>query len=160
MAILVTGAAGFIGHHVAKRLLDRSKQTIGADPLNHHCHLELKRARIREIRNKKNRSTFLQFDFTANIIFKTILENFSIDRAVYLDTQACVRHPNANPHAYISANLIGHLNILEFYRRRSEINRLVYTPSLSVYGSNTKSPVAAEGPVDIPISLHAAIIRL
>lgn len=156
MPILVTGAAGFIGHHVSKRLLDRGEQIIGIDNLNDYYSVELKRARLTELQRTHNRFGFVQVDFADTAALAEALKPFEIDRVIHLGAQAGVRYSITNPHAYVSSNLVGHLNILEYCRHREGMKHLVYASSSSVYGSNTKLPFSVDDRVDLPISLYAA----
>lgn len=156
MPILVTGAAGFIGHHVSKRLLDRGEQVVGIDNLNDYYSVELKRARLTELERAHNSFSFVQVDFADTAALTEALKPFEIDRVVHLGAQAGVRYSITNPHAYVTSNLVGHLNILEYCRHREGMQHLVYASSSSVYGSNTKLPFSVDDRVDLPISLYAA----
>lgn len=156
MPILVTGAAGFIGHHVSKRLLDRGEQVIGIDNLNDYYSVELKRARLTELQRSHNSFSFVQVDFADTTALAEALKPFEIDRVIHLGAQAGVRYSITNPHAYVTSNLVGHLNILEYCRHREGMKHLVYASSSSVYGSNTKLPFSVDDRVDLPISLYAA----
>lgn len=156
MPILVTGAAGFIGHHVSKRLLDRGEQVIGIDNLNDYYSVELKRARLTELQRSHNSFSFVQVDFADTTALAEALKPFEIDRVIHLGAQAGVRYSITNPHAYVTSNLVGHLNILEYCRHQEGMKHLVYASSSSVYGSNTKLPFSVDDRVDLPISLYAA----
>lgn len=156
MAVLVTGAAGFIGFHTSLRLLDRGEEVIGVDNLNAYYSPALKRDRLTELQRRGNAFRFLDADFA---VFETLcdgLRPFAIDRVVHLGAQAGVRYSIENPHAYVSANLAGHLNLIEYARRSERCRHLVYASSSSVYGGNAKLPFAVEDRVDRPISLYAA----
>lgn len=156
MPILVTGAAGFIGHHVAKRLLDRGEQVIGIDNLNNYYSVELKQARLAELQRAHNSFSFLQVDFADNAALTEALKPHAIDRVVHLGAQAGVRYSIENPHAYVTSNLVGHVNILEYCRHAEGMKHLVYASSSSVYGSNEKLPFSVDDRVDLPMSLYAA----
>lgn len=156
MPVLVTGAAGFIGYHVSRRLLDRGEQVIGIDNLNDYYSVDLKKARLTELQRAHHSFSFVQVDFSDTARLFEALKPFAIDRVVHLGAQAGVRYSITNPHAYVSSNLVGHLNILEFCRHQDGMKHLVYASSSSVYGSNTKLPFAVEDRVDLPISLYAA----
>ena len=156
MPILVTGAAGFIGHHVSKRLLERGEQVIGIDNLNDYYSVELKKARLTELQRSHNGFSFVQVDFSDTVSLNEALKPFDINQVVHLGAQAGVRYSITNPHAYITSNLMGHLNILEYCRHTVGMKHLVYASSSSVYGSNTKLPFSVEDRVDLPISLYAA----
>jgi len=155
MTVLVTGAAGFIGFHVASRLLDRGESVIGLDNLNDYYSVELKRARLAELQRRDNAFRFVQVDFADHGALTKALDGLDIQRIVHLGAQAGVRYSITNPHAYVQSNLVGHLNLMEVARHR-EVEHLVYASSSSVYGSNEKLPFAVEDRVDHPISLYAA----
>jgi UDP-glucuronate 4-epimerase len=156
MPVLVTGAAGFIGFHVAQRLLARGEEVIGIDNLNDYYSVALKRARLAELERNHNAFRFVQVDFADMAALGAALEGLGIDRIVHLGAQAGVRYSIENPHAYVQSNLVGHLNLMEFARRSERCKHLVYASSSSVYGANTKLPFAVEDRVDRPISLYAA----
>ncbi|MCA3255144.1 MAG: GDP-mannose 4,6-dehydratase [Alphaproteobacteria bacterium] len=156
MPVLVTGAAGFIGYHTAKRLLARGEEVIGIDNLNDYYSVALKRARLAELEQSHNAFRFVELDFSDMAALSTGLSNLGIDRIVHLGAQAGVRYSIENPHAYVQSNLVGHLNLMEFARRSERCKHLVYASSSSVYGANTKLPFAVEDRVDRPISLYAA----
>jgi UDP-glucuronate 4-epimerase len=155
MAILVTGSAGFIGFHVAQRLLARGEEVIGLDNLNDYYSVKLKRDRVAELERHHNAFRFVQADFADYPAMTEALAGLGIDRIVHLGAQAGVRYSITNPHAYVQSNLVGHLNLME-YARHNEARHLVYASSSSVYGSNDKLPFAVEDRVDHPISLYAA----
>jgi UDP-glucuronate 4-epimerase len=156
MRVLVTGAAGFIGYSVAQRLLARGDTVIGVDCVNDYYDVRLKEARVAKLREAGgNRFTFLRQDFADYPGLTKALEDLSFDRVVHLGAQAGVRYSIENPHAYLSANLAGHLNLLEVSRHRG-LEHMVYASSSSVYGGNTKLPFAVEDRVDHPLSLYAA----
>lgn len=156
MTILVTGAAGFIGYHVSLRLLARGEQVLGIDNLNDYYSVELKKSRLDQLQSRHNGFQFCKVDFADTAALASALQQHSIDRVIHLGAQAGVRYSLTNPHAYISSNLVGHLNILEFCRHNDKLKHLVYASSSSVYGSNTKLPFAVEDRVDHPVSLYAA----
>ena len=156
MRVLVTGAAGFIGYSVAQRLLARGDVVIGLDVVNDYYDVRVKEARIVKLREAGgNRFTFLRQDFSDYPALLGALEGAQFDRIVHLGAQAGVRYSIENPHAYVSANLVGHLNMLEVARHRG-LDHMVYASSSSVYGGNTKLPFAVEDRVDHPLSLYAA----
>ena len=162
MTILITGAAGFIGSTVVKRLAARGERVVGIDNLNAYYDPALKHARLKEIEALPGVS-FERLD----IADKDAMERFfaahpEIDRIVHLAAQAGVRYSLENPHAYIEANILGQLNILEGARRlqaAGSLKHLVYASSSSVYGGNTKIPFSTEDRVDTPVSLYAATKR-
>jgi UDP-glucuronate 4-epimerase len=156
MRVLVTGAAGFIGYSVSQRLLARGDTVIGVDCVNDYYDVRVKEARVTRLREAGgNRFTFLRQDFADYPGLTKALEDLSFDRVIHLGAQAGVRYSIENPHAYISANLVGHLNMLEVSRHRG-LEHMVYASSSSVYGGNTKLPFAVEDRVDHPLSLYAA----
>jgi len=156
MKVLVTGAAGFIGYSVSQRLLARGDQVVGLDCVNDYYDVALKEARIAALRESGgNRFAFHRQDFADYPGLVAALEGTEIDRIVHLGAQAGVRYSIENPHAYVSANLVGHLNLLEVARHRG-LAHMVYASSSSVYGGNDKLPFAVEDRVDHPLSLYAA----
>ena len=155
MAILVTGAAGFIGYHVSRALLARGEQVVGIDNLNPYYDPQLKRDRLAALQDGGDRFHFSQTDFSDHEALDRALAGVEIDRIVHLGAQAGVRYSIENPRAYAKANLLGHLNILELARHRS-VGHLVYASSSSVYGGNESLPFRVEDRVDHPVSLYAA----
>lgn len=156
MTTLVTGAAGFIGMHVAERLLARGDRVIGVDVINDYYDPTLKHARLARLRDAFGDTfTFLQVDFADMAALTEALRPYEFDRVVHLGAQAGVRYSIENPHAYVQANLVGHVNLLEVARHR-RVAHMVYASSSSVYGGNTKLPFAVEDRVDHPVSLYAA----
>lgn len=156
MAVLVTGAAGFIGFHTAARLCARGEEVIGLDNLNDYYSVRLKQDRIANLENRFPGFRFVHADFADQPALLAALKPFTIDRIVHLGAQAGVRYSLTHPHAYIQSNLVGHLNILEYARHSGSCRHLVYASSSSVYGANTSLPFAVEDRVDQPISLYAA----
>lgn len=159
MAILLTGAAGFIGFHVATALLARGEAVIGLDDLNPYYDVKLKEARLERLTGKKGFS-FHKID----IADKSAMESFAsglqgVDRIIHLAAQAGVRYSLENPQAYVDANVSGHLHLLELARGLADPKHFVYASSSSVYGGNTKLPFSITDPVETPISLYAATKR-
>ncbi|MBE9045240.1 NAD-dependent epimerase [Pleurocapsales cyanobacterium LEGE 10410] len=153
MKILVTGVAGFIGFHLAQRLLAEGNQVYGIDNLNDYYDVKLKQARLKQLLSQR-RFTFKYLDISDRYkVAKLFTDNF--DRVVHLAAQAGVRYSLQNPHAYADSNLLGFVNILEGCRH-SKIKHLVFASSSSVYGANAKVPFSVEDNVDRPISLYAA----
>jgi len=156
MKVLVTGAAGFIGYSLATRLLARGDHVIGVDCVNDYYDPRLKEARLARLAQQGgDRFTILRQDFADYPALTAALEPHSFDRIVHLGAQAGVRYSITNPHAYLTANLAGHLNLLEVARHRA-VENMVYASSSSVYGGNTKLPFSVDDRVDQPISLYAA----
>ena len=153
--VLVTGAAGFIGFHVAAALAARGDEVVGIDNLDPYYPVRLKRARLaalpRDVR-------FIEVDFADAGALSTALAGETFDRIVHLGAQAGVRHSIEQPSAYGQANLIGQLNILELARHR-RVEHLVYASSSSVYGEGGGGPLSVEARADRPISLYAATKR-
>ncbi len=156
MKILVTGAAGFIGHHVAARLLERGDEVVGIDNFNDYYSVALKRDRDSKLRRDHGEAfTSIETDFADNEALERALGGAGFDRIVHLGAQAGVRYSMENPRAYIQSNLVGHLNMMELARARGA-SHLVYASSSSVYGGNDTLPFRVEDRVDHPLSLYAA----
>lgn len=151
---LVTGAAGFIGYYLSKKLLDNNKIVIGVDNLNDYYEVNLKLSRLSLLESKENFS-FCKLDISNKIELEKLFINKKIDYVINLAAQAGVRYSIDNPDAYIQSNIVGFYNILELCRYYP-IKHLVYASSSSVYGSNTKVPFEESDFVDHPISLYAA----
>ncbi len=159
MSVLVTGAAGFIGSHVAQGLIARGERVVGVDNLVPYYSVELKRARLARL-DGEDRFTFHQADVgDPEAIAGVAAAHPEIDRVVHLAAQAGVRYSLENPHAYIRANVDGQLVILELCRHMKGLRHLVYASSSSVYGGNRTLPFAADDRVDRPLSLYAATKR-
>ncbi|MGB0625005.1 MAG: NAD-dependent epimerase/dehydratase family protein [Alphaproteobacteria bacterium] len=154
MTILLTGAAGFIGMHVSLALLDRGETVIGIDNQNDYYDVSLKEARLARLTARENFS-FVRGDIAD---LPTVMDAVKgADRIVHLAAQAGVRYSLENPGAYIQANIVGHMNMLEAARSLGDgLRHMVYASSSSVYGGNTKLPFAVEDQVDNPVSLYAA----
>lgn len=155
MAILVTGAAGFIGSHVSHALLGRGEQVVGIDNLNDYYRVQLKRDRLAPLLAQPG-FRFIEIDIADNDAFNTALRGEKITRVIHLAAQAGVRYSIEHPFAYSRANVTGHLVILEYCRHLASLEHLVYASSSSVYGGNEKLPFSESDPVDRPISLYAA----
>lgn len=153
MHILVTGAAGFIGYHLAHRLLADGHRVYGLDNLNDYYDVGLKQARLRQLRGFE-RFTFEPLDIADGARIHTLFHRQTFDGVVHLAAQAGVRYSLQNPKAYVDSNLVGFANILEGCRDR--IPHLIYASSSSVYGANDKVPFAVEDRVDHPLSFYAA----
>jgi len=152
--ILVTGAAGFIGFHVAMRLLDRGVHVIGLDNLNDYYDVRLKQARLAQL-TPRERFSFVKLDLSNRQGVRDLFAGEPIRRVVHLAAQAGVRYSLVNPHAYTECNIEGFMNILEGCRH-DRIEHLVYASSSSVYGGNTHMPFSIHDNVDHPVSLYAA----
>jgi UDP-glucuronate 4-epimerase len=152
--ILVTGASGFIGFHLTKRLLNDGYQVYGIDNLNDYYDVDLKRARLLQLQTH-DRFEFQQMDLSDRAAILTLFETQQFDAVVNLAAQAGVRYSLENPWAYIDSNVTGFVNILEGCRKQP-IKHLVFASSSSVYGANTKVPFATSDNVDYPVSLYAA----
>lgn len=152
--ILVTGAAGFIGFHLSKRLLDKGIQVIGFDNMNDYYDIKLKEDRL-EILNKYSNFKFVKGDLANKEELEDIFKKNKLEIVVNLAAQAGVRYSIENPEAYIQSNLVGFFNILECCRHYP-VEHLLYASSSSVYGGNEKVPFSTEDKVDKPVSLYAA----
>ena len=159
MTILVTGAAGFIGMHVADRLMAQGHAVVGIDNLNDYYPVSLKRARLDSLSAAHGKLfTFHELDFADMDALNATLHDQVIESIVHLGAQAGVRYSLVNPHAYVRSNLAGHVNMLELARER-RVRHLVYASSSSVYGGNDTLPFRVEDRADHPVSLYAATKR-
>lgn len=154
MKILVTGAAGFIGFHLTIYLLKRGDEVVGFDNLNNYYEVKLKHDRLAILSNHQS-FTFVQADLSDRAAVEKVFAEHRFDRVINLAAQAGVRYSLENPHAYIDANIVGFMNILEACRH-NKIEHLTYASSSSVYGSNTEMPFSVHHNVDHPVSLYAA----
>ena len=154
MKYLITGAAGFIGFHLSKRLLEHGNSVVGIDNLNDYYDVNLKKFRLNELKGDLN-FTFHRLDLVDRKGIEKLFTENKFDYVVNLAAQAGVRYSLTNPRAYIDSNIVGFLNILEGCRH-SDIKHLVFASSSSVYGANTKMPFSVHQNVDHPISLYAA----
>jgi UDP-glucuronate 4-epimerase len=154
MKVLVTGAAGFIGSALSHALLDRGDQVVGVDNLNNYYDVRLKEARLDRLRPKAG-FTFARLDIAERKGMADLFSASGFDAVVHLAAQAGVRYSIENPAAYIDANLVGFLHVLEGCRH-SRVGHLVFASSSSVYGANTHLPFSEHDNVDHPISLYAA----
>ncbi len=154
MKILVTGAAGFIGMHVAGKLLGDGHDVVGVDNLNDYYDVNLKRDRLRQI-EPHARFSFMQMDLSDQDSTRRLFAGEGFERVVHLAAQPGVRYSLEHPHAYINSNVVGFMNVLEGCRH-NDVQHLVYASSSSVYGSNTSMPFSEHHHVDHPVSLYAA----
>lgn len=152
--ILVTGAAGFIGYHLSKRLLKDGYNVIGVDIINDYYDVQIKQDRLAQL-EQSERFTFYKTDLADKDGLNAIFINGAIDAVVNLAAQAGVRYSLINPQAYVDSNLVGFVNILECCRHH-KVKHLVFASSSSVYGANTKMPFSVHHNVDHPVSLYAA----
>ena len=152
--ILVTGAAGFIGFHVSKRLLERGDDVLGIDNLNEYYDPALKRSRLDQLKQSK-RFSFEKLDLIDTEGMRALFSKRKPARIVHLAAQAGVRYSIENPRAYIDSNVTGFLNVLEGCRH-SGVEHLVFASTSSVYGANTRQPFSEHDNVDHPLSLYAA----
>jgi UDP-glucuronate 4-epimerase len=152
--VLVTGAAGFIGYHVARRLLEQGRPVVGLDNLNAYYDPALKRARLQQLENLSGLS-FLKLDLADRDGMAALFAKYRFEHVVHLAAQAGVRYSLIDPHAYVDANLVGFTNVLEGCRQNG-CQHLLYASSSSVYGSNTKLPFSVHENVDHPLSLYGA----
>ena len=156
MRVLVTGAAGFIGAAVAERLCARGDEVLGIDSLNDYYQVSLKDDRVARVGAAAGaRFAFKKVDFSRWEELSAAIDGEEFDRIVHLGAQAGVRYSIENPRAYVEANLMGHLNLLEVARHRGTAH-MVYASSSSVYGGNDKLPFAVEDRAEHPVSLYAA----
>ncbi len=154
MSVLLTGAAGFIGFHTAKRLLDRGDEVIGLDNINDYYDVRLKEARLTQLLPHR-RFHFVKMDLADRQDMAKLFAEQPIGTVIHLAAQAGVRYSLINPYAYTDSNIEGFMNILEGCRHK-KVGHLVYASSSSVYGGNTRMPFSVHDNVDHPVSLYAA----
>lgn len=152
--VLVTGAAGFIGFHLCKYLLERGEKVTGIDNLSDYYDVSLKQARLAQLETQKN-FQFCKLDVADRSAIAQLFAEFQPDRVVHLAAQAGVRYSLKNPQAYVDSNLVGFVNILEGCRH-CNVKHLVFASSSSVYGANTKMPFSPHDNVNHPVSLYGA----
>lgn len=152
--VLVTGAAGFIGFHLCRRLLEQNCTVVGIDNLNNYYDVMLKEARLEQLLPHE-RFTFIKTDLANHTALKALFKGRAFDVVVNLAAQAGVRYSVSNPHAYVQSNVVGFVNLLECCRH-SGVKHLVFASSSSVYGANTLKPFSVHHNVDHPVSLYAA----
>lgn len=153
-SILVTGTAGFIGMHTAARLLDRGDSVVGIDNLNDYYSVQLKQDRLAQLTGRPG-FRFEKLSLEDRDGMAKLFESNQFDSVIHLAAQAGVRYSLTNPHAYVDANLVGFMNVLECCRHQ-QIGHLTYASSSSVYGANRKIPFSVDDRVDHPVSLYAA----
>ena len=152
--VLVTGAAGFIGFYVSKRLMERGDEVVGLDNLNDYYDVGLKKARLAQLEGKRG-FRFVQTALEDRSGISVLFREERFDQVINLAAQAGVRYSIVNPYAYVDSNLVGFINILEGCRHH-HVKHLVFASSSSVYGANTKMPFSIHHNVDHPVSLYAA----
>ncbi len=159
MTVLVTGAAGFVGYHLCEALLARGETVVGIDDINAYYDPALKEARLARLQDRDG------FRFTRlsiadrEAVAEVMRKETAVDRIVHLAAQAGVRYSMIDPYAYVTANMMGHVVMLEAARHRPGLKHFVYASSSSVYGGNTEMPFSEEHRVDLPVSLYGATKR-
>lgn len=154
MRILVTGAAGFIGSTLSHKLLDRGDEVVGLDNLNDYYDVSLKEARLARLQDRDG-FKFIKASLEDNDAMEKLFKEEKVQRVVNLAAQAGVRYSIVNPRAYVDANILGFMNILEGCRHNG-VDHLVFASTSSVYGANTKMPFSVHDNVDHPVSFYAA----
>lgn len=152
--ILVTGAAGFIGFHLCQALLARGDTVVGIDNLNDYYDVSLKQARL-DILAQSDKFTFVKLDIADRDGVATLFQKHAIERVVHLAAQAGVRYSLKNPYAYVDANMVGFVHVIENCRQH-DIKHLVFASTSSVYGANTKQPFAESDNTDHPLAIYSA----
>ena len=157
MNILVTGAAGFIGFHLIKALLNKEIFIVGIDNLNNYYDVQLKKDRLKILAENSTEDNFrfIELDLAERNAMASLFTEHGFDIVINLGAQAGVRYSIENPHAYMDSNMVGFLNVLEGCRQ-TKVAHLLYASSSSVYGMNIKQPFSTQDRVDFPISLYAA----
>jgi UDP-glucuronate 4-epimerase len=159
VTVLLTGAAGFIGYHLAEALLARGERVLGVDNLNAYYDVRLKQARLARL-NGKPGFTFRQADVAdREAVHGLVEQDRDIELIVHLAAQAGVRHSLTDPYAYVQSNVMGHLVVLEAARLLPRLRHVVYASSSSVYGANMRLPFSEADRVDTPVSIYAATKR-
>jgi UDP-glucuronate 4-epimerase len=162
MSVIVTGAAGFIGFHLAKALIARGERVIGVDNISDYYEVSLKEARLKELEKASAQSQFIFRRFNIadrERMFALASEFADVETVVHLAAQAGVRHSLVDPYTYVESNVMGQVVMLEAARKWPRLKHFVYASSSSVYGSNSKVPFGVTDPVDQPNSLYAATKR-
>ena len=152
--VLVTGAAGFIGFHVARRLLDDGVEVVGVDNLNSYYDVSLKEARLARLSGSPG-FYFERLDLADSTATSAVFDQCRVEHVIHVAAQAGVRYSLIAPHEYVRSNLVAFVNVLEACRHH-EIKHLVFASSSSVYGGNTRVPFSTDQNVDHPVSLYAA----
>lgn len=155
MSYLITGAAGFIGFHLAKTLLEKGESVIGIDNLNDYYSVDLKQDRL-EILKSYEQFQFGKVDISDDQALDDYLSDKQFTKIIHLAAQAGVRYSLENPRAYVQSNLVGHLNMLEIARNKTGLEHMLYASSSSVYGGRKDLPFKETDRADEPVSLYAA----
>lgn len=155
MSYLITGAAGFIGFHLARTLLERGEAVIGIDNLNDYYDVDLKQSRL-ALLNQHAKFEFGQTDIADHKALDAFLDGKDFSKIIHLAAQAGVRYSLENPRAYVQSNLVGHVNMLEIARHKKGLEQMLYASSSSVYGGRTDLPFKETDRADSPVSLYAA----
>lgn len=160
MKILVTGVAGFIGFHVAMKLLEQNMTVVGIDNVNDYYDVSLKEARLQELANHPNSANFvfIKLDISDQLSLQKVFKEYGFNKVIHLAAQAGVRYSITNPYAYVQSNLVGFVNILENCRQYG-IAHLVYASSSSVYGLNASLPFTENVSADHQLSFYGATKR-
>lgn len=158
MKVLVTGAAGFIGYHVAERLLARGDSVVGFDVVDDYYDPSLKEARLERLAGHGQNFSFIRANLADRAAVEACFAAHSFDRVIHLAAQAGVRYSLENPHAYVQSNLVGFTNVLEACRH-SGVGHLCYASTSSVYGANSKMPYSEHDGADHPLQFYAATKR-
>ncbi|CAH0338598.1 NAD-dependent epimerase [Rhizobium sp. CECT 9324] len=162
MKVLVTGNAGFIGYHVARRLIERGDEVVGFDVVNDYYDPALKEARLALLEEAAGRQggrySFVRANLADRAAVETCFADHTFDRVIHLAAQAGIRYSLENPHSYVESNLIGFTNILEACRY-ARVAHLTYASTSSVYGANTKMPFSEHDMADHPLQFYAATKR-
>jgi UDP-glucuronate 4-epimerase len=162
LRVLVTGSAGFIGFHVARRLIERGDDVVGLDVVNDYYDPSLKEARLARLAEAAGRQggkySFIRANLADSDAVRACFADHSFDRVIHLAAQAGIRYSLENPHSYVESNLVGFTNVLEACRH-ARVPHLTYASTSSVYGANTRMPFSEHDPADHPLQFYAATKR-
>jgi UDP-glucuronate 4-epimerase len=158
LRVLVTGSAGFIGFHVARRLIERGDDVVGLDVVNDYYDPSLKEARLARLAEAAGRQggkySFIRANLADSDAVRACFADHSFDRVIHLAAQAGIRYSLENPHSYVESNLVGFTNVLEACRH-ARVPHLTYASTSSVYGANTRMPFSEHDPADHPLQFYA-----